>query len=1059
MSKTNFGKTVKEIAEKQGVSQSELAKRAKVSRVQINRIFSGATESVRPTTRARIAAALGLSEAEIGELDSIQCYRQKVQEKYEIKSMAGLGFAELQRQPLNTFYVPPNGIRKPNDSQSGSENSVNSSRFANRPGKEKPAADLILASIRSVVLGVPGSGKTTLIQFLATEAAAGRLDGIELPIVVLLPEFAISFQNQPEIDFVDWIVTRAEEVECFGIAEPIRQILKNPLSALFLLDGLDEVPDTNGLRLKVVATIEKFIGNNPDQRFVITSRPSGFDESPWTKMGFSKITLQEYGADQIRSAVQKWSVILSNSKSEPAAKIATELIEAIFENPRVKQLAGNPLILTILILMCKARGYALPRRRVDLYLKIAEVFLDSWEASKRKEFGFRETSSIDLDTRELNWLIGELALAMQRAGLVTAHRWWVVDHLQETLCKRIGFDPQTAKEQTDPILRFISARAGLFEERLPGIFAFAHRTMQEYFAAVGLIEEAEIDPVKAGLTNLLRSHLYHPEWSEVVRLVAAQVNPPRAEDLLKAIVEDPDPAGRFLRRGPNLALRCLADGATVANRQFVQSLFDSLEEVGGSPWLGITNELFESLRMLTGSRYEQAATVTKSRILESAKTKLSDEEFRYLVLAAEGPMTLSIDSSTPESESPVLIGRFCAQGIEDTSYLPNFELDNKSQERWLELAKAWIDRDDLPLEAKRVLIWQMRMAANSHRKQRKRARIRLKMIFRSAASDDVKALAARALGTLPIRKNERDATRYLFKRFLSNKDSASLRASCASALERAAVVRDDVRCALRECMLNASESEEVRQCAASALSESTRHSPVIASSLLELAKNETSESISAACIRSLEPVGERFLNQFHEWLDESNFRTHPAALVLAELYASGRVRWNALIVREVEQRLMEAGKIGTAIDAPNPQLLDAIENLVTTRERHGELRMEQVIGYNLEIFFDRIQYAFVFGSVARNEQECESDIDLMLIGSITLKEVSGAIKSIQSTLGRQVNPTIYSMQNFANRHENGNPFIEDVLRRPKLFIGINNRIPTEEEFNHELGAVATRSMA
>jgi len=71
--------------------------------------------------------------------------------------------------------------------------------------------------------------------------------------------------------------------------------------------------------------------------------------------------------------------------------------------------------------MCKARGYAIPRRRVDLYEKITEVFLDSWESSKRKEHGFRETGNIDLEPCELKWLIADLALAMQKAGLFTAH--------------------------------------------------------------------------------------------------------------------------------------------------------------------------------------------------------------------------------------------------------------------------------------------------------------------------------------------------------------------------------------------------------------------------------------------------------------------------------------------------------------------------------------------------------------------------------------------------------------------------------------------------------------
>jgi len=125
-----------------------------------------------------------------------------------------------------------------------------------------------------------------------------------------------------------------------------------------------------------------------------------------------------------------------------------------------------------------------------------------------------------------------------------------------------------------------------------GVFGFSHRTLQEYFASLGVIDEAAASASR-NLPECLRGYYYHPQWCEVVRLVAAQLTPPVAESLLTCIVDDPDPVGRFLKRGPLLALRCLSEGTTVPNRQLVTSVFNALADLGRSRWLGVVLEAFD----------------------------------------------------------------------------------------------------------------------------------------------------------------------------------------------------------------------------------------------------------------------------------------------------------------------------------------------------------------------------------------------------------------------------------------------------------------------------------
>lgn len=1067
MQNRDFGMIVRDIAEKQGISQVELALRSKVSRVQINRIFRGGSENVRPETQEKIASALGLDLTELSGMDVLQRYRQKMRAKHQVKSLAGLGFAEFQRQPLNTFYVPPAGVDKSKSKHPREGDALDCVNEKQQKDEPLPAVDFIKANKRVVVLGVPGSGKTTLVQFLATEVATGGLDAMHLPIVVRLPEFALALSEQPDLTVLDWVVSQAEAMDCMDIVEPLmRQLQQEPGSVLALFDGLDEVPgfdaaepNRSSLRARLIDAIKDFIREFRSQRFVITSRLSGFDETQWTDLDFRKFELKEYGDDQIRQAISKWSTILANAKHESASKIEQDLSESIFENPRVKQLSGNPLILTILIVMCKARGYALPRRRVDLYEKVTEVFLDSWEKSKRKEHGFRETGNIDLDTRELRWLIAELALAMQNAGLFTAHRWWVIDHLQNTLCNRLGFDDLTAKKQADPILRFISARAGLLDERLPSVFAFTHRTMQEYFAAIGIIEESSVDPARAGLAQIIRPHVFHPEWSEVVRLVAAQVSPSPAEDLLKLIVDDSDPTGRFLYRGELLAIKCLADGATVSDRRFVQSIFDKLQGLGNSVWLGVTMEIFAALDLLSGTRYDQVAVETKAAVLAKAKIELSDRQYRMLVFSAHGPRSIKLEFTDDESNSPVLKRMIVAGEFEESHYFPNLPLFSNHFDQWQKHASAWLTTQSVDDDAKESIIEQLSFATffDSDADHLDAILTLLTEVLHSESSAKVRAAAARTIGS--IDKEKQVNKHGLLACLEDNNEPLELRAACAIALEHSAVDDSAIRQALMDILASEAESERLRKSAAYGLEETAAQSDKVANLLITNATSETPDPLTVACIFALTSIAHKYTALFSRWIDEESLRSFAAARVLAELTLSGDIPWGNELISKIEQILRSAGNPPYESFKPCVHVLMAIKGLVDERERRGGLRREAVISDLLRPLAKKIAFAFVYGSVARNDQDNESDIDLMLIGAISQKEITQAIKKMKSILGREVNPTVYSSETFSRKYRDGDPFFAEVVDNPKIFVLTDDASATEKEFLNELGRLEAKQLA
>lgn len=82
----------------------------------------------------------------------------------------------------------------------------------------------------------------------------------------------------------------------------------------------------------------------------------------------------------------------------------------------------------------------------------------------------------------------------------------------------------------------------------------------------------------------------------------------------------------------------------------------------------------------------------------------------------------------------------------------------------------------------------------------------------------------------------------------------------------------------------------------------------------------------------------------------------------------------------------------------------------------------------------RIRVAFVFGSIARGEEKAGSDVDLMVIGQLGLRDLSRLLSSIEEKIGREVNPHVLREEEFQKRIQTKEHFVSSVMEAPKLFI-------------------------
>jgi predicted nucleotidyltransferase len=90
----------------------------------------------------------------------------------------------------------------------------------------------------------------------------------------------------------------------------------------------------------------------------------------------------------------------------------------------------------------------------------------------------------------------------------------------------------------------------------------------------------------------------------------------------------------------------------------------------------------------------------------------------------------------------------------------------------------------------------------------------------------------------------------------------------------------------------------------------------------------------------------------------------------------------------------------------------------------------------------RLKIAFIYGSLARGEEGAESDVDLMLLGNVSTVDLSPKLRSVEVAVGRQVNPTVFSLDEFAKKVTDKNHFLRTVLKNKKIML-----VGTEDELD------------
>lgn len=398
-------------------------------------------------------------------------------------------------------------------------------REARRPQTvTQSVAEALHEHRRLVVVGGPGSGKTTLTRWLAlafAQGVQGEADRLgpqfgqpRLPILLELRRFAARFTGRSEVPHL------AAEIAAFISGHGYypntpAQFVAEALAegrCILLIDGLDEIADVDTRRV-LVAAIDAFF-RRPDDGYtdnlcLITSRPYGYRDAS-LGAGFQTSQVKPFEAEDVRTFIEHWyEAAYGDTKHEEAG----ELIGAVEANQRVIELATNPLLCTIIAIVYR-NNRVLPNRRVELYLKCCEALLDTWERSK----DIRASGLIGrYDWQTKLELLAPLAYWLHsETERLAAPEEQFVEQLAAVLTDRRLEQPAQARPEARRFLEAIRDRSGLLQGRGDGSLEFAHRTFQEYLAARYIAAQPDPDYI-----DLVMEHLHEAWWREVHLLIIA----------------------------------------------------------------------------------------------------------------------------------------------------------------------------------------------------------------------------------------------------------------------------------------------------------------------------------------------------------------------------------------------------------------------------------------------------------------------------------------------------------------------------------------------------------
>ncbi|HET6860843.1 MAG TPA: NACHT domain-containing protein [Streptomyces sp.] len=396
---------------------------------------------------------------------------------------------------------------------------------------------------RVLLRGEAGSGKTTLVQWMAVTAA-------QQDRAVLSEEGSPLAAFAGRVPFVLPIRSLTRQDDELPTPDHFLNRIRSPLAAaqppgwtdrvlaagrgLILIDGIDET--SQKIRERTRRWLQDLLAAYPGNLWLVTSRPSAVRGRWLAAENFAELSLAPMGRGDVDAFIHRWHNAARSVSPEQRAQLdayEASLSAAVRSKHDLAHLATNPLMCGLICaLHCDRRGY-LPHARRELYNAALSMLL----SRRDRERDMASPDGVELTEEPKIRLLQRLAYKFILNGKAELEYGHAERIIADTLP---GVPVAAAQGDAATIFRHLLLRSGLLREPAAGSIDFIHRTFQDYLGAKAAVEEGDI--------ALLVLRAAETQWEDVIRMAAAHARPRECADFLLDIVRRGDGSSSAPRR-------------------------------------------------------------------------------------------------------------------------------------------------------------------------------------------------------------------------------------------------------------------------------------------------------------------------------------------------------------------------------------------------------------------------------------------------------------------------------------------------------------------------------
>ncbi len=418
-----------------------------------------------------------------------------------------------------------------------------------------------------VILGDPGSGKSTLLQFIAlnwAQLSPKELPDYPIPLLIELRTYNREKQEKQCKSILEFF--NEGNVICQLPQQELHSRLQQG-DFLVMFDGLDEVFDP-AQRDEVITDIHRFTNDYPKIRAIVTSRVIGYKAQRLRDAEFRHFMLQDLEDEQIEAFIQNWHNLTFKDEADKTRK-RDRLKKAIANSSAIRELAGNPLLVTMMAIL--NRNQELPRDRAELYNQASRVLLHQWDIERA--LLDEKIDPVTIDYRDKQEMLRRVAFFMQGNAQGLAGNLISREDLERILTEYLREIVSDARTIARALIEQLRSRNFILCYVGSDFYAFVHRTFLEYFCAwefVWQFEKAR-SLTEEDLVQVYVEHWREEASHEVLRLMAGMLDTKFIGRVLECLMAQEGEADKFMN--VFLAAECLAE---VRTRHPVTNIADEL---------------------------------------------------------------------------------------------------------------------------------------------------------------------------------------------------------------------------------------------------------------------------------------------------------------------------------------------------------------------------------------------------------------------------------------------------------------------------------------------------